>query len=248
MQLRNTVFVLFSIIITLLSPNSYSEQPILWGERVSPFVTKVSIVLAEKDIQHKHIEVLPVSVLNLTGDKVPARFEQISPLGKVPAFEYEGFGIADSAVISEYIEYKFPDKVKLIPKKPEKMAKVLWIQNYADNILSQITIKKIFIESFVKPELLGQAGEKGMVKKAIEEELPPMLDYLQNELGDKKFIVGDKLTLADIALATHYICLNKSNVKLDKKRWGKLINYLDSIIARESFQNYLVNGGAGTVH
>ena len=53
-------------------------NPTLYGVNVSPFVRKVRVALAEKNIAHEHESVNPMSP--------PENYREISPLGKIPAW------------------------------------------------------------------------------------------------------------------------------------------------------------------
>lgn len=69
---------------------------------LSPFVRKVRAVLAEKKIAYELIPANPF-------EKSEA-FLARSPLGRIPALEDEqGRTLADSSVIAEYLEERFPD-------------------------------------------------------------------------------------------------------------------------------------------
>ncbi|MDF5909370.1 glutathione S-transferase family protein [Pseudomonas aeruginosa] len=40
------------------------------------------------------------------------------------------------------------------------------------------------------------------MRRALEEKLPAHFDYLENHLGGRAFFVGERLTLADLAIAS----------------------------------------------
>lgn len=230
-SLMSVVFV-----ATIVVSTSAFAKPTLWGENISPFVRKVKVVLAEKNIDYKHIEVLPISVLKATDKKVPETFAKISPLGKVPALENDGIGIADSSVIAQYLEAKYPKSPKLYPKNPEVLAKALWFENYADNVIG-VAMKHIFLESFVKPKLLNVSGDETLLKQGLEVELPAVLNYLESELGNSKWLAGDEFSIADIAVTTHFVTLKQAGVEVDAKVYPKTAKYLKKVMNRESFKS-----------
>ncbi len=80
-----------------------AEKIILWGVKGSPYVQKVMIALAEKNITYEHQQILPKSLLVLRNELVPQDFEQLSPLGKIPLLQIGNWGIADSAVITAFL-------------------------------------------------------------------------------------------------------------------------------------------------
>ncbi|MGB0934935.1 MAG: glutathione S-transferase family protein, partial [Alphaproteobacteria bacterium] len=60
--------------------------------------------------------------------------------------------------------------------------------------------------------------------------------YLEKSLGDNEWITGETFSVADIAIATHFISLEIANVKLDASQWPKLAKYIERALARPSFQ------------
>lgn len=214
------------------------DERILYGVSLSPYVRKVKVILNEKKLSFKQIEVLPLSLLKETKAEIPQNFTKASPLGKIPAFSEKDFSIADSAVIGDYLEAQYP-AISLLPSEPKELAKAKWFEKYGDETLANVIHAKIFVERVVKPIALNLTADEIIVEKAIQTELPPLLDYLEKEIGDKEYIAGKKFTIADIAIATHFISLEKSNVKLDAQKWPKLLSYVERILKRDSFQKAL---------
>lgn len=48
-----------------------TEKLILWGVKGSPYVQKVMLVLAEKNLDYEHRQILPKSLLILRNEGVP---------------------------------------------------------------------------------------------------------------------------------------------------------------------------------
>lgn len=215
------------------------KQATLWGTSVSPYVRKVQVVMDEKQIPYNHQEILPTVLNQALGKETPLAFTKASPLGKIPAFEYQGHAFADSSVISAYVNQKFSKGPSLYPANAENRAKALWFENYADNIFGEVASKKIFVERVVKPQLLNAPTDEAVVKKAIEQELPSMLDYLEQQVKGKQWLAGDALSIADIAIVTHFVSLKKADYTLDAKRWPNLAKYVERVLARDSFAKHL---------
>ena len=83
------------------------EKVILWGVKASPYVRKVMVALSEKHIKYEQREILPKIILKLTNQVVPPNFDKVSPLGKIPALQVGNFHIADSSVITAYLDRMF---------------------------------------------------------------------------------------------------------------------------------------------
>ena len=201
-------------------------MPTLYGAIISPFVRKVRIVLAEKGIAYDLDPVIPMSA--------SPEFRKISPLGKIPAFRDGDVTLADSSVICAYLERVHPEPA-LYPKDPYEYARALWFEEFADGGLVNVIGVKIFFPLVVAPRFLGKEPDHAGAQKAIAEDLPPLFDYLEGQLGDAPMIVGTRFSIGDIGLATQFVNLRWAGVTVDAKRWPKLAKYIDGVHARPSF-------------
>lgn len=211
------------------------EKIILWGVKASPWVQKVMVALSEKLIPYEQKEVLPKILLEFTGQIVPDEFEQASPLGKIPALQVNNFCIADSSVISAYLDRLYTTGTLLYPINPEEYAKALWFERYADTTLSDVTYKKIFMESVIIPFLFKQEGNKEIVEYAILNELPPMLDYIDRVVTENLWCAGDHFSMADVAMVVQLLALKKSGFEISENKWPAIKNYFEKVLNRPSF-------------
>lgn len=212
------------------------SEIILWGVSVSPFVRKVLVALEEKGINYVQKETLPVKFLEATNQQIPADFKNVSPLGKIPALQYGEYSIADSAAINVYLEKKFPDTVKLYPESAQFYAQAIWFETFGDYTLAEIATGKIFYELFAKPKVLTIAPDYEVVDQAKNEALPPLLDYLEKSIGKSEWLVDNNFSVADIAIATHFVNLKLCEYEIDHQRWPNLSSYINKILMRESFE------------
>ena len=77
--------------------------------------------------------------------------------------------------------------------------------------------------------------DEAMVEKAVNEELPPLLDYLEGEIAGADAFVGGKFSFADIAVATQFVNFHHAGYAIDTQRWPKLAALVDRTLARPSF-------------
>lgn len=199
---------------------------IVYGSSLSPFVRKILVVIAEKGLTTEH-KVLPPH------DKLPA-FQACSPLGKIPAFVDGDFQISDSSAIFHYLERKHPTPA-LLPDSPEDVARAIWYEEFSDTSLVA-SMGKVFFNLIVKR--LMHLGEPDMaaVETALKDELPPLYAYLEGQVKGP-YLVGDRFSLADIAVASPFVNLKLAGHPLDAARYPKLAGYLDGILSRPSFVN-----------
>ncbi|MDQ3079848.1 MAG: glutathione S-transferase family protein [Pseudomonadota bacterium] len=198
---------------------------ILYGSTLSPFVRKVAAFAAEKGVA---LDLHPVSI----GDPDPG-FRAASPLGKMPAIDDDGYTLADSSAICHYLEAKHPEPA-LIPAGAEARGKTIWYEEFADTVLFACGAA-MFFNRVVAPRFLGREGDLAAADKAERETLPPLLDYLEGVIPDSGFLVGDALTLADLAVASPFANLAHCGVAIDAAQYPKVVRYTATILGRPSF-------------
>jgi glutathione S-transferase len=202
---------------------------IVYGSSLSPFVRKVLAFAAEKGIE---IELKPTGL----GNQDP-EFREASPFGKMPGFRDGDFAISDSSAIVAYLEAIKPEP-NLIPTEPRARARTIWFDEYADTILF-VCGGKMFFNRIVAPRFLGQPGDEEVAAKAECDELPPLLDYLERVIPQGGFLVEDRLTLADIAVASPFANLRHLNVAVDPARHPKVKTYVERMLDRPSFKPWV---------
>ena len=136
----------------------------LYGVGGSPFVRKVRVVCAEKNIPYDHEPVFPGQV-----DR------KISPLGKVPGWKDERGPLSDSSIICAYLEGVKPEPA-LYPRDPYERARALWFEEYGDSALLGVFGPKIFFKKIIGPRFMGQQFDPAEIQKTWDEEAPPLLE------------------------------------------------------------------------
>lgn len=214
-------------------------MPTLYGAPVSPFVRKVMVALAEKGIAYEQDPVVPAVA--------PAEFHRISrdvsPLGRIPAYRDGDFSVADSSVIIAYLERVKPSPA-LYPSDTRDYVRALWFEEYGDGGLAPIIGAKIFFQKIAGPLFFKQPTDEAVVSKAINEELPPLLDYLESQLGNGDWLVGRNFSIADIGIATQFAQASFCGVSPDAKRWLKLGAYVNRALGRASFAEAITKAKA----
>ncbi|HEU4809777.1 MAG TPA: glutathione S-transferase family protein, partial [Sphingomicrobium sp.] len=185
---------------------------ILYGSSMSPFVRKVIAYAAEKGIE---LDIRPTGL----GDPDP-EFRKASPFGKMPGFADGDYYLADSSAIIHYLEAKHPEP-EMIPADPRLRGKCIWYEEFADTILAGCGAK-MFFNRIVAPLFLKREGDLAAADAAEREELPKVLDYIESVAPEGEgYLVGDRLTLSDIAVAGPFANLKHVNVEEDSKRWPR---------------------------
>ena len=198
---------------------------ILYGSTISPFVRKVAAYAAEKGIA---LELKPVGI----GDPDPA-FRAASPFAKMPALVDGDYGLADSSAIIHYLEAKYPDP-PLIPADPRERGRVIWFDEWSDTMLFACG-GKMFFNRIVAPRFLGREGDLAVADAAERDELPPLLDYLEGVIPDSGFLVGNRLTLADISVASPFANFGHLKLTINEGRHPRVAAFTKAILSRPSF-------------
>jgi glutathione S-transferase len=207
---------------------------IVYGASLSPFVRKVLAYGAEKGLELENISVG-------VGSDHPD-FLAASPFRKMPGFSDGDFAISDSSAIIHYLEAKYPTPA-LIPAEPRARARVIWFDEFADTILCGCGAK-MFFNRIVAPRFLGREGDLATADKAEKEELPPILDYLERVIPENGWLVGDGLTLADIAVATAFANFRHLGMETDPGRYPKVAAFAERMLARPSFAGWVAREAA----
>jgi len=200
--------------------------PTVYGISASPFVRKVRVFLAEKNISYDMEPVIP--------GRASIDYRKISPLGKIPAFRDGDFAISDSSVICAYIERTKPHP-PLYPSDPKEYARALWLEEYGDTALGGVLTAKIFFHRVVRPMLIGESGDHQVVDQAIAEEVPHLFGYLEEQLAAREFLAGSIFSIADIGVATQFVNAAHAGFTVDGKRWPRLAAFVERIVTRSSF-------------
>lgn len=203
---------------------------ILYGSSLSPFVRKVLAYAAEKGIE---LELQPTGF-----PKHSPEFLEASPFRKMPALRDGDYTLADSSAIIHYLEARFPEPA-LIPAEPKLRGKTIWFEEFADTIACA-AVGKIFFNRIVAPRFMGREGDLEAAAACERDDLPPMLDYLERTVPDAgSFLVGGNVTLADIAVASPFVNFRHASSPIDAARYPRTIAYVDSILDRPSFKQWV---------
>jgi glutathione S-transferase len=197
---------------------------IVFGTSLSPYTRKVLTFVGEKGIAFEHRPALP-------HDASP-EFKAASPVGKIPALADGDYRLADSSAICHYLERKYPNPA-LFPSSPEDVGRMVWYEEFNDTMLAPAA-GKVFFQLVVQPNFFKQQPDTSIVDQALTKELPPLLTYLESQISGP-FLVGGKLTLADIAVHCPLVNLKIAGHAVDAQRYPKLAGYLAALVARPAF-------------
>lgn len=205
---------------------------ILYGAPLSPFVRKADALLREKGVE---FELESVNIMPM-----PDWFNEISPARRIPVLRDTDIGkegpdgtIADSSAICAYIEKKFPQPA-FYPSDPYDYGRAIWFEEYCDSELAAPLGMGIF-RPIQFNRFQGKEPDVETAKKTYAEKLPRLFDYLESEIGDSGFLVGDALSIADVSLTCQLAQLELVAGPLDATRWPGVAGLVERTSKRESF-------------
>jgi glutathione S-transferase len=193
----------------------------IYGTPLSPFVRKAMLALEYKGLEYSNEPTFP-------GDPSP-KFQAISPLGKIPVLEHDGFTIPDTSVICRYLDRIAPQQ-SLYPSDPREEARACWLEEYADTRLVE-NCAGVFQERLLKPKLLKQPTDEKRLAGILDNALPECLAYLESVVPDSGYLVGDRLSIADLAVVTCFIQAQYGDYDVDGASYPKLRRYLNQAYA-----------------
>lgn len=189
----------------------------LIGSPVSPYVRKVLAACAIKGVE---VELDPISPMYGNDD-----FDRISPLRRVPVWIEGDLVLCDSSVIVQYIEETRPGP-SLWPADPAQRAKARWLEEFADTRLFDVLGWRLFFQIALKPRFFGTEPDAELVEKARDVELPQILDYLEGQMPEARFLFGE-LSMADLSLAPAFVNAGAVQVNVDPARWPRTAAWLE---------------------
>ena len=197
----------------------------LYDFQSSPNCQRVKIVLAEKNLPY---EVVPID-LRKQEQKTP-EYLKLNPYGKVPVLTDDGTVLYESCIINEYLDEKYPTP-RLMPADPAARAKARILIDFGltqmDAAYTKLRMEMTKDEKERNPETV----------RAAKEDIKRRLQRLEQELGDKNYLVGD-FSLADADLLPRFTRLEGFGVLPDPSlpRLGK---YLQRMKERSSVKAIL---------
>jgi glutathione S-transferase len=167
---------------------------------LSPFSRKVRVALREKGLEFQ-----------LRIEKVWERrpeFLALNAAGTVPVLvEDDGTAIADSGVICEYLEEVYPGERNLLGEAPAERAEVRRLVAWFDQKFAREVTDNLYREKMMR-KFLGLGEPNSAAIRAGVANIHYHLDYIGWLTERRKFLAGDKYSLADVSAAAHLSALD----------------------------------------
>ena len=166
--------------------------------------------------------------------RAPPALREIHPLGKSPVIEDGALVLAESGAIIEYlIDAYGHGRLAPVRGTPDGTRYLYWL-HFAEGTAMMQLLVRLF---------LGFAGDSAApIRAMIDVEIGRLLAYLESEIGDAPFFVGDALTGADINMSFPLEAA-VARAGLDAESYPKLFAYLAKLQARPAYRRALDRGG-----
>ncbi len=207
------------------------KEPVrIIGNYLSPYVRKVLVVLDQKNIPYAIDPIVP-----FFGDD---RFTAVSPLRRIPVLIDDQATLCDSSVICQYLEERYPEPA-LYPQDLVLRARARWLEEYADTQMGEVFIWRLFYQVAIRPFALGLATNQEIVNRALQVEIPQILDYLESQIPMDGFLCG-AVSIADISIASFFRNAGFARYRVDAERWPKSAAFVARMFAHPSFAKLAV--------
>lgn len=123
----------------------------------------------------------------------PPALRAVHPLGKSPVIEDAGLVLAESGAIVEYLADRYGEgRFAPPPGTPARTRYLYWL-HFAEGTAMTPLLLKLYLSR------MGEGAAPLLAR--MDGQIRAHLDYMEAELGDAPFFVGDELTGADIQMS-----------------------------------------------
>lgn len=194
---------------------SESRRCTLYAETmwISPYVFSSLVALREKRVPFDVVEVALVE-----GEQLGAAYRDRSLTGRVPSLEHDGFCLAESSAIAEYLEAVFPPPVhaRLLPQPLRECARARQIMAWLRSDLGALRDERSTVTMFYRFQLppLGAAAAREADKLVqVAEQLIPA--------GGGPLFGAWHLVDSELAFMLHRLILNGHELPSRVLRWAQ---------------------------
>ena len=188
----------------------------LFSRPTCPHSHRVRLVLAEKSIN--------IEIVNVEGPKLPEDLLDLNPYHSVPTLVDRDLVLYDSRVIIEYLDERFPHP-PLMPVDPVTRAQF------------RLALFRIEKDWYTLAEQIEEAQERKQSTKARKILREGLLSSAE-VFKAKTFFLSDEFSLVDCTIAPVLWRLPFYGIELPSQA-QPIIQYMDSVFSRNSFQDSL---------
>lgn len=200
----------------------------LWGRATSINVQKAMWTIAELGLPHERID-----AGGTFGKLDTPEFGRLNPNRRVPVLDDNGFVLWESNAIVRYLADTY-GRGSLAPEGRHSFARADQWGEWAAAGLNHDLIMTCFIGMIRVPK--AERDVKGIA--AAARRVGEALAILDRELEGKGFILGDRLTFADILVGTPMY--RYYNIDIERPRHANVQAWYQRLTARPAYQQHVM--------
>jgi glutathione S-transferase len=154
-------------------------------------------------------------------------YRRLNPLGTVPYLEDGSVSMSESVAILLYLTGRYGPTDLLPPADDDRYAQVLQFTVFGEAALSA-AMNPLLAVRYGAPD----ADKPNWSAKGIERRLNDAISHLADSVGERAYLVGDSLSLADISVATALQIWERG---LGKVLPDRLAAYRDRLLDRPAY-------------
>jgi RNA polymerase-associated protein len=176
---------------------------------------RVRLVLAEKGVA--------VDIIDVDPNNMPEDLAGLNPYNSLPTLVDRDLVLYESTVIMEYLDERFPHP-PLLPVYPVARAQ------------SRLFVYRIQRDWCAAVDMIIAGKAKDTVIDKARKELRESLISISPIFAEKPYFMSDEFTLVDCCVAPILWRLPKMDIELPAKQGKPILDYMDRIFDRDSFQ------------
>lgn len=162
-------------------------------------------------------------------------FRELHPLGKAPAIRDGDLVLAESGAIVEYVVHRHAGgRLAVAPQAPGYERYVYWM-HFAEGSLMTLMIAALVLSRI--PE-----AKESPVRSRLGERLRQMLAFVDGQLADRAYFVGDTFTAADVMMVFPFTTMREF-LEYDLAPYPNVAAYLERIEARPAYRKAMALAG-----
>src|SRR5579872_480090 len=165
---------------------------VLHGYQYSVYLRIARLALAEKGVAYGRVEVNPFAA------EVSPAYLAMHPFRRVPVLVNDGFVLYETGAITRYIDETFTG-LALQPTAPRERARMTQIISIVDSYAYWPMVRQVFSHAVFRPRV-GERADPGEIARGLEASARA-LGALESLAAGGTFLIGDRLSLADLHLA-----------------------------------------------
>ena len=198
----------------------------LYSHPLSSYCQKVLIALRENEI--------PFTYRHLEEPGAEQERAALWPMGRFPVLVDDGRTIAESSIIIEYLDRRYPGPVRLLPDDRDAALEIRFMDRFFDNYV--MTAMQAPVSEALRPESTRMEEVMARTRQALD----TAYAWLEERLSGRTWAAGGSFTMADCAAAPSLFYADW--VHQIGPDFPRLRTYRSRLLARPSFARAVEEG------